>query len=111
MPGVADSQAIQTLRRRLGARLAGYREAAGYTQRSFTARLVGYSRSTVANVETGRQNVGRGFWERCDELLATAGALAADYDTRSEQRRLHEPAGDVPRPEGAAGSVVGANGM
>ena len=37
----------------LGAELAAYRRAAGYTQAQF-AQLTEYSRSTIANVETGR---------------------------------------------------------
>jgi transcriptional regulator with XRE-family HTH domain len=53
--------------RDLGARLAALREAAGYTQASL-ARLVGYSRSTVANAEAG-QGAARHFWEMCDEVL------------------------------------------
>jgi transcriptional regulator with XRE-family HTH domain len=45
----------------LGVELAAYRRAAGYTQAQF-AELTGYSRSTIANVETGRQHVSRDFW-------------------------------------------------
>ena len=37
--------------------------------------LADYSRSTIANVETGRQHIGREFWARCDEVLLTGDAL------------------------------------
>ena len=44
------------------------------------APLVGYSRSTVANAETGRRTAARDFWHCCDEVLATTGALTRQYD-------------------------------
>ena len=54
------------------------RQAAGYSQEEF-APLTGYGRSTLANVETGRQNVPRAFWVRCQEELG-AGSLVPAYD-------------------------------
>ena len=60
--------------RALGERLAAYRRAAGYSQNQL-ADLVGYSRSTIANVETGRQHVPGDFWERADEAVSADGAL------------------------------------
>ncbi len=51
-----ESDAIENARRVLGAKLAAYRRAAGYNQAEF-ASLIDYSRSTIANVETGRQHV------------------------------------------------------
>jgi DNA-binding XRE family transcriptional regulator len=54
--------------RALGRRLADLRHAAGYTQEAL-APLVHYRRSTVANVETGRQHVNREFWINCYRLL------------------------------------------
>jgi transcriptional regulator with XRE-family HTH domain len=70
--------AIAAARRALGLQLAALRRAAGYSQRDF-APLTGYQRSTVANVETGRQNVPRAFWERCARPLRTD-ELVAGYD-------------------------------
>ncbi len=71
----------------LGVELAAYRRAAGYTQAQF-AELTGYSRSTIANLETGRQHVSRDFWERADRVLRTGGVLATGYDeTESASRR------------------------
>lgn len=66
-------------RRALGAELAAYRRAARYTQAAL-AKLTGYSRSTIANVETGRQNVPRDLWERADTALRTGGVLATGHD-------------------------------
>ena len=71
-------EAIAQAQRELGRQLAAYREAAGYNQAAL-APFTGYSRSTVANVETGRQAAPLQFWECCDEKLATGGALVAKY--------------------------------
>jgi transcriptional regulator with XRE-family HTH domain len=76
---VGDPQAAASARQALGEELAAYRVASGYTQARF-AHLTGYSRSTVANVETGRQRVPRAFWERCDTALRTGGVLAGAHD-------------------------------
>jgi transcriptional regulator with XRE-family HTH domain len=66
-------------RRALGRRLAGERRSEGLNQIRF-APLTGYSRSTVANVETGRQHVARDFWERCDHVFGTNGEYARAHD-------------------------------
>ncbi|WP_309232008.1 helix-turn-helix domain-containing protein [Micromonospora tarensis] len=63
----------------LGKRLAEARKSAGYTQETL-APLTHYVRSTIANVERGRQSIGRDFWVRCDEILQTGGVLAVEYD-------------------------------
>ena len=80
----------------LGVELAAYRRAAGYTQAQF-AQLTGYSRSTIANVETGRQHVSRDFWERADRILRTGGVLATGYDETETAalRQLHAAARGV----------------
>lgn len=49
--------------------------------------MVGYSRSTVANVESGRQNIDRPFWERCDNALHADGLLTAGFDEVQEMLR------------------------
>lgn len=66
-------------RRDLGQQLAARREAAGLTQAQL-ARLTGYTRSALANVETGRSNQPRTCWVRYDQLLGAEGALLASYD-------------------------------
>lgn len=86
---MADSQVTSEARRLLGRRLAAYRSAAGYSQHQF-APLVRYTRSTIGNVETGKQKPPRGFWELCDELLSTGGVLAASHDAIQRRERRHQ---------------------
>lgn len=76
----------------LGHMLARSRKAAGYTQETFAPR-VNYGRSTIANVETGRQRVGRDFWTRSDELLKTGGSLTREYDHIQFARTRHASSG------------------
>lgn len=91
-PALAESEEIRAVRRALGRRLATFRAAAGLSQHQF-APLTYYGRSTVANVEVGRQNVTRDFWQRCDELLNADGALVRGYDELealvSQEREQH----------------------
>lgn len=104
---------ITTARAALGQQLALHRKAAGYTQHTF-APLTHYGRSTIANVEAGRQNVPRAFWERCDELLRASGVLVAAYDrmdqlVRLRLRRAAEHVGQAPDDEadGLLDSLLG----
>jgi tetratricopeptide (TPR) repeat protein len=53
------------------------------------AEMIAYSRTTVANVETGRQPAGRDFWKRADTAVTAGGKLLASFDTF--QRRLLDP--------------------
>jgi DNA-binding XRE family transcriptional regulator len=53
---VRESDAVDSARQTLGLKLAMCRRANGYSQADF-ASLIDYTRSTVANVETGRQHV------------------------------------------------------
>lgn len=78
MLSLRDRDAIEAARKALGRQLAALRQAAGYSQQEF-APLTGYGRSTLANVETGRQNVARSFWVRCAQELADDG-LVTGYD-------------------------------
>jgi transcriptional regulator with XRE-family HTH domain len=71
------SDHIRALHRELGRALAGWRRAGDFTQAEL-GRKVGYSRSTISTVESGRQQVPREFWESCDQLLGAD--LAAHYD-------------------------------
>ncbi len=89
---MVDSDAVVRARRVLGAQLAALRGAAGHTQHGF-APSTGYSRSTLANAETGRQHVQRDFWERCDAALGTGGALTLGFEqikAADRQQREHE---------------------
>ena len=74
-----DQNMITEARRTLGQRLAAFRQAAKLDQHKFAA-LTHYSRSSLANVETGRQKGTRNFWQLCDDLLHTGGALTTAFD-------------------------------
>jgi len=63
----------------LGAQLAALRHAVGSNQHVF-AKQVFTSRSSIANIERGRQLSTRDFWQRCDEVLHAGGALVRGYD-------------------------------
>src|SRR5487761_150284 len=94
-----EPAAIRLLRRELGRELANRRRAVGFTQAQL-ARKVGYSRSTVSTVESGRQDVPRRFWEACDELFGASGAMAGRFD-RIQQAHAAErrsAAGATARP-------------
>ncbi len=85
-----DPAAIVAARAALGRHLAALRSAAGYTQETF-APLTFYGRSSIANIERGRQSVTRDFWARCDSILQTGGALAQEHDRLTRTRRDHQP--------------------
>ncbi len=74
-----DSETVGKARCGLGGKLAAYRHAAGFSQAKFAA-LIDYSRSTIANVETGRQHVPRAFWASADTALHAGGALTEAND-------------------------------
>lgn len=89
---MAESEQIRAARRALGRQLATFRATAGLSQHQL-APLTYYGRSTVANVEVGRQNVSRDFWQRCDDSLNADGALVRGYDEldafASQERDQH----------------------
>jgi len=94
---MGDLDASGQRRVALGRQLAAFRGAAGIRQKDL-APLVGYSRSTIANVETGGQNAPRDLWVRCDQVLNTSGVLTASYDRalrleRAERRQDAHTAG------------------
>jgi transcriptional regulator with XRE-family HTH domain len=76
---VRESGTVENARRALGGKLAACRRAAGYSQARL-ATMLGYSRSTVANVEVGRQHVPRSFWVSADEAVHAKGALVGVSD-------------------------------
>ncbi|MER6978497.1 helix-turn-helix domain-containing protein [Streptomyces carpinensis] len=59
----------------VGALLAVFREAAGYTQRSLAERFV-VGEQQIASIEQGRRPLKPDLAERLDELLDTKGALS-----------------------------------
>ncbi|WP_433533362.1 helix-turn-helix domain-containing protein [Micromonospora sp. CA-263727] len=83
VPEPVTPEQIRDLQKALGRQLAHWRKAAGMTQAAL-ARRTAYSRSSVANVEIGRHNIPRGFWERADRELRAQGSLVEAFD------RLHD---------------------
>jgi transcriptional regulator with XRE-family HTH domain len=73
---VTSPDAIDTARRALGTQLAALRKTIGDSQADLAAH-VGYSRSAIANIETGRQQMSLDFWRRCDAVLGASGELLA----------------------------------
>src|ERR1019366_1490751 len=78
-PAVREPEAIANARCVLGTQLAACRRAAGLSQAQL-AEKIGFSRSTIANVETGRQHVQRKFWESADTAVSAGGTLVAAHD-------------------------------
>jgi DNA-binding XRE family transcriptional regulator len=76
---VREPEAIANARCVLGTQLAACRHAAGMSQVQL-AEKIGFSRSTIANVETGRQHVPREFWESADTEVSAGGTLVAAHD-------------------------------
>lgn len=70
----------------LGQQLSAFRQAAGYSQGSLAA-AVGYSRSSIANIEAGRQQADERFWRKCDEVLSADGQLVASWNRVEEFQR------------------------
>ncbi|MFI6699144.1 Scr1 family TA system antitoxin-like transcriptional regulator [Streptomyces sp. NPDC050509] len=60
----------------LGAQLAVFRKAAGYTQRALAA-LANLDEETIRSIEAGRRALKPDIAEKLDELLDTKGALSA----------------------------------
>lgn len=79
-----DKDPVRAARLKLGPQLANLRKAAGLTQHEL-APLIGYSRTTIANVEVGRQLADRSFWIRADSALSTTGTLTVAYDSVEPQ--------------------------
>jgi tetratricopeptide (TPR) repeat protein len=80
----------------LGRRLRDLRKAAGMTQQQLAVATF-TSRSSVACVETGRQNPDDSFWQRADQATGAAGVLVADYENlRTLARRRALQGGSTP---------------
>ncbi|WP_406601130.1 helix-turn-helix domain-containing protein [Micromonospora yasonensis] len=83
---VVTPDAVAESRRTLGRVLAEAR-----VTQDRLAVLARWSRSTIANVEVGRQCAPREFWKACDVVLGLEGALLAAWGrTDALARRLRE---------------------
>lgn len=123
-----DPPELVALKRALGRQLAALREAAELGQQQ-VGRKTGYSRSSVAKAEGGRQLLSRDFWQTADELLKADGALLAsyeevlaakqEYEARSRETELAEAyaaakalrARTTPYPIQDAGGLIVPNGQ
>ncbi|MFB9363588.1 helix-turn-helix domain-containing protein [Actinoplanes nipponensis] len=85
---MADPQAVRTARRDLGQQLAALRKAKQLSQQDLADQTI-YSRSSIANIETGLQPVNRTFWEAVDALLGAEDELVQGYDAIEDLRRAH----------------------
>ena len=74
-----EPEVIATARCTLGVQLAACRRAVGLSQAQL-AEKTGFSRSTIANVETGRQHVPRSFWESADTAVSAGGSLVVAHE-------------------------------
>lgn len=88
---MSEPEPIVAARHALGQHLAQLRAAAGLTQHQLAKRLA-YSRTTLANVEVGRQHAGRDFWERADACTEASGALLGRYDALQTDIIKHKQA-------------------
>lgn len=77
-PLVVSPEQIREAWRDLGRQLAEWRKAAALTQHQLAA-LTWHSRSSIANIETGRQKASRQFWEHADRELGASGMLAKAF--------------------------------
>lgn len=77
--------------RALSASLAGWRRAAGLTQRQL-AEIVGMSLTAVGHAETGRVWQSRPFWERADKAVNAGGELLALHDAYLAAGTSSDPA-------------------
>ncbi|MFI5064045.1 MAG: helix-turn-helix transcriptional regulator, partial [Streptosporangiales bacterium] len=84
-----EPEAVVSARCALGARLAACRRVAGLTQAQLAVKA-SVSRSTIANVETGRQHVPREFWENADAAVSAGGSLLVAYEKVEEVARRTE---------------------
>lgn len=89
---VGDPQAVRAAWQQLGARLGVLRQEAGLSQRVL-GEVVQYSRSSIANIETGHQHVNRSVWELIDARLNAGGELVRGYDAAEALQRDHQRRG------------------
>ncbi|ROT34276.1 XRE family transcriptional regulator [Micromonospora sp. HM5-17] len=83
-----DPQQLQDAKHALGRLLRDLRTARGLRQKD-VAEQVHSTRSTVANVEAGRQMVDRIFWQQCDTLLGAGQQLLGGYDAYRRLEQQH----------------------
>jgi len=83
---VSETTTVAGLQRELGMQLDAFRKAADVKQDAL-ASATGYSRSSIANIQAGRQRADERFWRTCDEVLHANGALLKAWMRAEEIRR------------------------
>ena len=86
---IEEPPELVAMRLALGQQLAALREAAEIVQQQI-GHKTGYSRSSVAHAESGRQLLTREFWKTADDLLQADGALLAGYEQVRVAKEEHE---------------------
>ncbi len=106
MTVIEEPPELVAMRLTLGKQLAARREAARIIQPQI-ARRTGYSRSSVAHAEAGRQLLTREFWKTADELVKAEGVLLARTGGgRESGRRCRCGTGQWPGRAAAVPGVV-----
>lgn len=80
---------LVALKHDLGRQLSALRKAVEVGQQQL-AHKTGYSRSSVAHAEGGRQLLTRDFWQTADELVKANGALLISYERVQTAKREYE---------------------
>lgn len=83
---MSETTTVAGLQRELGSQLDAFRKVARVTQDGL-ASATGYSRSSIANIQAGRQRADERFWRRCDEVLGADGALLKAWARTEEIKR------------------------
>ncbi|MGH3812721.1 MAG: helix-turn-helix domain-containing protein [Pseudonocardiaceae bacterium] len=86
---IQEPPELVAMRLTLGQQLAALREAASIVQQQI-GRRTGYSRSSIAKAEAGRQLLTREFWTTADQLLKAGGDLLASYEQVRMAKQEHE---------------------
>ncbi|MGH3942113.1 MAG: helix-turn-helix domain-containing protein [Pseudonocardiaceae bacterium] len=86
---IKDSPELAAMKLALGQQLAALRQAAELGQQH-VGRRTGYSRSSIAKAEAGRQLLTRDFWTTADKLLQAKGDLLASYERVRKAKEEHE---------------------
>lgn len=83
---MSETTTVAGLQRELGSQLDAFRKVARVTQEEL-ASATGYSRSSIANIQAGRQRADERFWRQCDEALSADGALLKAWARAEEIKR------------------------
>ncbi|HEY3610416.1 MAG TPA: helix-turn-helix transcriptional regulator [Pseudonocardiaceae bacterium] len=84
-----EPEAITTLRRALGDRLATFRQAAELTQGQLAQAAI-CDRTTVAHIEKGRSRGDERFWQAADQACRADGSLLTGFHEFQAAKAEHE---------------------